>query len=199
MADRRQIAAGLLKPLALNIPPERPEAVSTDRSDISTSPEKHHFSLMGLVRRIFRRKDLFSAAEKDQIVAAIKAAEQQTSGEVRVFVESRCKYVDPIDRAAEIFASLQMEKTAARNGTLVYVAIKDRQLALWGDKGIHEKVGSAFWNKEVQLILSHFYKANYAEGIAKVVGEIGEALRTHFPYDRGTDVNELPDDIVFGK
>lgn len=148
---------------------------------------------------IFRRKNFFSTAENEQIVAAIKAAEQQTSGEIRVFVESRCRYVDPIDRAAELFAGLQMEKTEARNAVLLYVAMKDRQLALWGDKGIHEKVGTAFWNREVQLILSDFNKSNYAEGIAKVVGEIGEALRTHFPYDKGTDVNELPDDIIFGK
>ena len=147
----------------------------------------------------FRRKEFFSDAEKQQIIAAIQAAEKQTSGEIRVYVESRCRFVDPLDRAAEIFTGLKMEQTTARNGVLLYVALKDRQLALLGDKGIHEKVGSAFWNKEVQLILSQFNKANYAEGIAKVVGDIGEALRTHFPYDKEGDINELPDDIVFGK
>ena len=147
----------------------------------------------------FRRKDFFSDAEKQQIVTAIGEAEKCTSGEIRVYVESRCRYVDPLDRAAEIFTGLKMEQTAARNAVLLYVALKDRQLAILGDKGIHEKVGSAFWNKEVQLILSQFNKANYAEGIARVVGEVGEALRTHFPYDKDTDTNELPDDIVFGK
>jgi uncharacterized membrane protein len=147
----------------------------------------------------FRRKDFFSDAEKQQIVTAIGEAEKCTSGEIRVYVESRCRYVDPLDRAVEIFTGLKMEQTAARNAVLLYVALKDRQLAILGDKGIHEKVGSAFWNKEVQLILSQFNKANYAEGIARVVEEVGEALRTHFPYDRDTDTNELPDDIVFGK
>jgi uncharacterized membrane protein len=147
----------------------------------------------------FRRKDFFSDTEKQLIVSSIQAAEKQTSGEIRVFVESRCKYVDPLDRAAEIFAGLKMEETAARNGVLVYVAIRDRQLALLGDKGIHEKVGAEFWNKEVKLILSHFNRADYAAGIAHVVEEIGEALRTHFPYDKNGDINELPDDIVFGK
>ncbi|MBN8856409.1 MAG: hypothetical protein BGO55_18005 [Sphingobacteriales bacterium 50-39] len=133
------------------------------------------------------------------IVSSIQAAEKQTSGEIRVFVESRCKYVNPLDRAAEIFAGLKMDQTAARNGVLVYVALKDRQLALMGDQGIHEKVGNEFWNKEVQLILSHFNRTDYAAGIAHVVEEIGEALRTHFPYDKDGDINELPDDIVFGK
>lgn len=146
-----------------------------------------------------RRKDFFSDAEKQLIVSSIQAAEKQTSGEIRVFVESRCKYVNPLDRATDIFDRLDMVETAARNAVLVYVAIRDRQLAIFGDKGIHEKVGAEFWNKEVQLILSHFDRADYAAGIAHVVEEIGEALRTYFPYDKGNDINELPDDIVFGK
>jgi uncharacterized membrane protein len=147
----------------------------------------------------FSRKKLLTAAENEHIVAAIQKAEHQTSGEIRVFVESRCRFVDPLDRAAEVFAGLKMGETAARNAVLVYVALKDRQLALYGDKGIHQKVGSAFWNDRVKMILYHFYKENYAEGIARVVGEIGEALRSHFPYDKDTDTNELPDDIVYGR
>jgi len=147
----------------------------------------------------FSRKELFNTEEKQQIVAAIQAAERCTSGEIRVFVESRCRFVDPLDRAAEIFSRLNMDRTAARNGVLVYVALKDRQLALLGDKGIHEKVGREFWNQQVQRILSHFTRADYAGGIALVVAEIGEALQAHFPYDKDTDTNELPDDIVFGR
>ena len=147
----------------------------------------------------FSRKPLFSEVEQQQIVEAIQAAEKRTSGEIRVFVESRCRFVDPLDRAAEAFASLRMQETEARNGVLVYVALKDRQLALFGDKGIHEKVGDTFWNGQVKNILSHFNKANYAEGIATVVAGIGEALCRHFPYDKDTDKNELPDDIVFGR
>ncbi|HET6253010.1 MAG TPA: TPM domain-containing protein [Puia sp.] len=145
------------------------------------------------------RKPLFDEAQQQQIVSAIKAAEQRTSGEIRVYVENRCRYVNPIHRAAEIFAGLNMEKTAARNAVLVYVALKDRQVALFGDEGINRKVGSAFWNEQVRKILSHFNKADYAGGIARVVSEIGAALQQHFPYDKGTDQNELPDDIVFGR
>jgi uncharacterized membrane protein len=147
----------------------------------------------------FSRKEFFSETEKKQIVEAIQAAEHETSGEIRLFVESRCRFVDPLDRAAEVFASLKMEQTAARNAVLVYVALKDRQLALFGDRGIHEKVGDAFWNEKVGLILSHFNKADYAEGLRRIMKEIGEALNRFFPYDKDTDKNELPDDIVFGK
>ena len=147
----------------------------------------------------FPRKEFFTDAEKTLIVRAIQAAEQATSGEIRLYVESRCRYMDPLDRAAEVFANLKMEQTDARNAVLVYVALKDRQLALLGDKGIHEKVGDAFWNEKVKLILSHFNKTDYAEGLQHIMKEIGEALRLHFPYDKDTDKNELPDDIVFGR
>ncbi|HEY4335642.1 MAG TPA: TPM domain-containing protein [Puia sp.] len=148
---------------------------------------------------LFKRKPLFDKGQQQVIVEAIQAAEKCTSGEIRVFVESRCRYVSPLDRATEVFARLNMQRTTARNGVLVYVALKDRQLAILGDQGIHQKVGQEFWNEQVRNILSHFNKADYAGGIASVVTEIGHALESNFPYDRSTDTNELPDDIVFGK
>ena len=148
---------------------------------------------------LFRKKEFFSKEESELIVEAIRSAEKQTSGEVRLFVERHCKFVDPLDRAAELFFSLKMEQTEQRNGVLVYVATKDRQLAIFGDKGIHEKVGDRFWQAEVGKMLSHFNADNYAKGIVKVVTDIGEALRSHFPYAGEKDKNELPDDIVFGR
>src|SRR3954467_6597674 len=147
----------------------------------------------------WRKKDFFSADENQAIVEAVRNAEKQTSGEVRVFVESRCRFVDPLDRAAEIFFGLKMDQTAERNGVLVYVAIKDRQLAVFGDSGIHQNVGDEFWNKEVEKMITEFNRENYAEGLIKVVRDIGEALKQHFPYQGEKDKNELPDDIVFGR
>lgn len=143
--------------------------------------------------------EFFSDNEKELIVAAIKSAEQRTSGEVRVYIESRCRFMDALDRAIELFHGLKMNETADRNAVLVYVAMKDHQLAIYGDEGIHQKVGTAFWNNELQQMLKEFNKENYAEGIACVVREIGEVLVQHFPYDKQTDRNELPDDIVFGQ
>ncbi len=149
---------------------------------------------------LFRKKrSLFSEEDNRIIVKAIRHAEQRTSGEVRVFVESRCSWVDAIDRAAEIFFTLQMEKTEQRNAVLVYIALKDRQLAVFGDEGIHKKVGTEYWHKVVAEMLSTFNKEDYAKGIAECVIQIGEALTTHFPFDRDTDKNELPDTIVFGR
>jgi uncharacterized membrane protein len=144
-------------------------------------------------------KDFFSKEDNDRIILSIRAAEQRTSGEIRVFVESHCKFVDAIDRAKEIFYQLQMDKTKDRNGTLVYIAVKDRQAAIFGDEGIHEKVGQKYWEDEITKMLMYFNHDSLAEGICQCVDDIGEALHHYFPYERQTDKNELPDDIVFGR
>lgn len=151
--------------------------------------------------RFFKRKaaDFFTIDEKERIVNAVKQAELQTSGEVRIFIESKCQFVNAIDRAKELFDELNMYNTAERNAVLVYIAMKHRQLAVFGDAGIYEKTGAAFWNEQVKTMISHFNSSDYVEGICEVVLKIGDALATHFPYDKVNDVNELPDDIVFGK
>lgn len=145
-----------------------------------------------------RRKEFFSHEEKEIILQAIRNAERQTSGEIRLYIENHCRYVNPMDQAAEIFFGLKMDETKERNGVLVYIALRDRQLAIFGDEGIHRQVGAEFWAKEVQEMISEFKADHYAEGIAKVITDIGEALKTHFPYENKTDRNELSDDIVFG-
>jgi uncharacterized membrane protein len=152
-----------------------------------------------MFRFLRRKKSFFTEEENHLIVKAIRHAECQTSGEVRVFVESRCNWVDAIDRAAEVFFSLKMDKTEQRNAVIVYVAIKDHQLAVFGDEGIHQKVGNEYWNKVVAELLDSFNTSNYAEGISNCVIQIGDALKTHFPYNRETEKNELPDKIVFGR
>lgn len=149
--------------------------------------------------RFSRKKPLFTEAENEQIVNAIQEAERQTSGEIRIFIESRCKYVDALDRATEIFNNLQMGKTELRNGVLFYLAVKDKQLAIFADKGIHEAAGNNYWQNAVKDIISVFAKDSLIAGITTSIYKIGQALKEHFPYDKDVDKNELPDEIVFGK
>ncbi len=145
-----------------------------------------------------KQKDFLTKEEAARIVAAIRTAEKKTSGEIRVFIESRCKFVDPIDRAMEVFYQLEMDETKEHNGVLLYLAVKDRQLALFGDKGIHERLGAAYWQSAVKKMIAAFGGKQYAAGIENCVIEIGAALVEQFPY-HNEDKNELPDDIVFGK
>ena len=150
---------------------------------------------------IFKKKpkDFFSQQEKDLITASIQSAEKQTSGEIRVYIENKCKFPDALQHATTLFNNLKMGATKERNGVLVYVAIKDRKLAIYGDKGIHEKIGDVFWNEAVKNMLSHFTTNNYAKGISEVIITIGDSLKQHFPYNADTNTNELSDEIVFGK
>ncbi len=146
----------------------------------------------------FKKKKLLPAAQEEQIVNAIRAAEKNTSGEVRVFVESHCRFVNPVDRAIEVFFGLKMDQTDEHNGVLVYVALKDRQLAIYGDEGIHARVGKDFWHQAVQQMLQLVKEQDIINGICAAIASIGQTLQKEYPYQPNDDKNELPDEIVFG-
>lgn len=129
--------------------------------------------------RFSRKKPFFSPEENEQIVHAIQEAEKQTSGEIRIFVESHCKYVDALDRAKEIFTKLQMEKTELRNGVLFYIAIKDKQLAILADKGIHEATGGdQYWKDAVKAILSVLVRKVWLWVLQLLSRKLAQPLKT---------------------
>lgn len=140
-----------------------------------------------------------SESDEKKVVDAIKAAETNTSGELRVHIEEHCgKDKDVNTRMQEVFGALNMHQTEARNGILLYIATEDRKVGIWGDEGIHEKVGQQFWEEEIALIIKHFKAGQKAVGLALAIEQIGEKLRQHFPY-QSDDVNELDDSISYGK
>ncbi|MCF8451127.1 MAG: TPM domain-containing protein [Taibaiella sp.] len=149
---------------------------------------------------LFPKKQFLDKESQLQVVACIKEAEDKTSGEIRVFMEPHCTYVDPLERAKEIFSNLAMEKTAARNAVIIYVAFTDRQFALFGDTAIYEKAGgAAFWKKAAAVLAGHMKKQEYTQGLCNCIRELGSALAANFPPDSSIQKNELPDEIVFGK
>ena len=148
----------------------------------------------------FKKKRIFfSPLDQAQIVEAIRLAETETSGEIRIFVESKNPFMDPIDRAKEIFFQLKMANTQDRNAVLFYIAMDDHELALFADEGIYKRLGAAYWNNAVKNMISFFTRDNISNGVETCVQQIGAALKSEFPYTANTDKNELPDDIVFGK
>ncbi len=154
---------------------------------------------MGIFSFLHKPTVFFSAQENEQIVNAISNAEQETSGEIRIYVESHNSMVNVMDRASEIFFKLEMQNTVHHNGVLLYIAMKDKELALFGDEGIYKVVGEAYWNNAVKTMLAHFSSQKITDGIVQCIGEIGQTLKEKFPFDAATDKNELPNDIVFGK
>jgi uncharacterized membrane protein len=147
----------------------------------------------------FKKKAFFSEPDQARIVEAIRVAEKETSGEIRIYIESKNPFMDPLDRAKEIFFQLQMQKTADRNAVLLYIAMKDHELALFGDEGIHKKVGNEYWNNAVKNMIAQFANQNISIGIEQCILQVGQTLKETFPYDASTDKNELSDDMVFGK
>lgn len=142
-------------------------------------------------------KDFLNEEQEKSVIRAIREAENNTSGEIRVHLEAKCKPEDPLERAKEVFGELDMHKTELRNGTIIYVATEDHKIAIWGDEGIHEKVGQDFWDDELELITKYFMADDYETGLREAVLKIGEKLRKFFPY-QDDDINELSDDISYG-
>lgn len=139
----------------------------------------------------------FTDQDRAKIKRAIEVAEMDTSGEIRVHIENRCSE-DPLDRAAFVFSKLGMQKTAARNGVLVYVAVKDQKLVILGDIGINSVVPVNFWDDIITMVLGYFREGKIEEGLIEGIRQAGKQLKAHFPCQRD-DVNELNNDISFGE
>jgi len=137
----------------------------------------------------------FSRKEKTQILSAVREAERNTSGEIRVHLEYKTR--GPVyGYAQKVFQRIGMTKTAQRNGVLIFLATHDKKLAVLGDVGINEKVPEGFWNDVVGIMQEHFKQNKFAEGISEAVLRIGEKLKAYFPYE-ASDKNELSDNISY--
>lgn len=142
-----------------------------------------------------KAKDFFTAGEQQRIIEAIKAAEMNTSGEIRLHLEERCK-ADAVTRAKEVFEKLGMTATEQRNGVLFYLAVKDHKFAILGDKGINDLVPAGFWDSVRDMMQDHFRHGRFLQGLCEGIEQAGHELKEFFPC-REDDVNELDDDISF--
>lgn len=154
---------------------------------------------MALFGFLDRKAPFFSLEDQARLVSAIREAESKTSGEIRLYVESHNPMVEAIERAYQMFKDLKMENTDHRNAVLIYVAIKDHELAIYGDQGIDDALGKEFWRIEVIEMIRAFRGKNIVDGLLNCINHVGRALEVKFPYEASTDKNELPDDIVFGR
>ena len=138
----------------------------------------------------------FTEQRRKHIVDAIREAELNTSGEIRVHVDRRCGG-DVMQRALAVFKKLKMEDTCQRNGVLIYVAMQSHKTAIIGDKGVNAVVPPDLWNDIVADMVKMFAQGQFEEGISDAVGAVGQVLKKHFPY-QDDDINELPDEVSFG-
>ena len=144
-----------------------------------------------------KASSFFTEEQQAQVLAAVKEAEYDTSGEIRVHIETICNE-DVLDRAAWIFKKLNMQNTAERNGVLFYLAVRDRKFAVIGDAGINSKVPVGFWDDVKDLLQTRFREGRFSDGLSEGIILAGSHLKKHFPYKKD-DINELPDEISFDK
>ena len=140
---------------------------------------------------------LFSSADREAIINAIKSAEVATSGEIQVHIESKCKG-DVLERAVVVFEKLKMHQTKDRNGVLFYLAVADKKFAILGDSGINQVVPENFWESIKEHMAGKFKAGQFTQGLIDGIQQAGDQLGKHFPYQGDDDINELPDEISFG-
>ncbi len=138
-------------------------------------------------------EDFLSSQEEQEIVAAIREAEKNTSGEIRVHIESFTEK-NTYERALEVFYLLKMFNTKQQNAVLLYVAVKDKKFVIYGDKGIDAVVPNNFWNTTKEAIQTHFKSSNFKQGIIDGVLKAGIELQKYFPWHI-EDKDELSNEI----
>jgi uncharacterized membrane protein len=141
-------------------------------------------------------EDFLTAAEEQAIIDAIRDAEKNTSGEIRIHIE-RDSELDAFERAMEVFHFLKMDNTKQQNGVLIYVAVDAKTFVIYGDKGINNVVPPNFWDSTKDIMQSHFEAHRFKQGLIEGVLKAGKQLETHFPWIHG-DHNELPNEISKG-
>ena len=141
-------------------------------------------------------EDFLSKEEEQEIVEAIRIAEKNTSGEIRVHIEKTTS-LDAFDRAKEVFHELRMDETELKNGVLIYLAVDDHHFIICGDKGINDLVEPDFWDCTRDVMASQFKKGDFKQGLVDGILRAGERLQKHFPWQKG-DTNELSNEISKG-
>ena len=139
----------------------------------------------------------FTPAEEARIEAAIALAEGMTSGEIRLHVEDHC-HGDALAHARRSFDRLGMHQTEERNAVLIYVALADHQVAIYGDEGIHSTVGLNYWAGLIEIIIGHARLGDLTSGLEEAILELGNILKKYYPFQHG-DVDELDNAISYGK
>ena len=141
-------------------------------------------------------EDFLTAQEEQEIIAAIRTSEKNTSGEIRVHIEKTSK-IDAYERALEVFHLLKMDNTKLQNSVLIYVAVEDKTFVIFGDEGINNVVDDDFWESTKNIMQGHFKRGHFKQGLVDGILKAGKQLETFFPWDHG-DKNELPNDISIG-
>lgn len=147
------------------------------------------------VKKMSNARTILNHEEDQRVVEAIKQAEKNTSGQIKVHIENHCRELLE-KRALYIFNKLKINETKQRNGVLIYLAVRDKKFVILGDEGINAVVEDNFWNDIRDLMTAQFKEGHFAEGLEQGILRCGEKLKTFFPY-QSTNTNEIPDEVSY--
>lgn len=133
--------------------------------------------------------------EMASLVEAIQTAEDSTTGEIRIHIDSNTEG-NNAEMAFDVFKTLCKDQTAEKNAVLFHVNFERHYLTIIGDEGIHKKVHQGFWDRLHDRTTAEFAKENYFRGLQNAVLETGLELKKYFPV-QGENPNELPNEITF--
>lgn len=135
-----------------------------------------------------------SREEASRVAAAVQQAESQTSAEIKV-VLTRFAWLDLRAKAAKLFRKHGLDRTAARNCVMILIVPSNREFLVYGDTGIHAKVGQLFWHEMRDAIASEFRAGRVVEGLEAGVRLAGAKLAEYFPHS-ADDKDEVSNAIV---
>jgi uncharacterized membrane protein len=141
------------------------------------------------------KASVLSRADLDRLHAKIAAAEELTSAELRVVV-TRSSWFGIKNKARRLFAQYGLDKTVQRNAVMILVDTRSRELLIYGDEAVDERVDSQYWNDVRDAMVAELREGNLADGLATGIRLIGEKLASIFPAD-ATRKNEIANDIIF--
>ncbi len=135
------------------------------------------------------------AGRKSPVVDAIAAAELKTSGEIRVHISQRFFDFNPLKSARYVFFQLGMFETEAHNGILIYLNIRKKKAAIFGDEAIYKKIEQAQWDELLAQLIQNLRTTHYENALAKCVLEMGDILAKYFPAHHSKNRDELSNDV----
>ncbi|MFH0910465.1 MAG: TPM domain-containing protein [Planctomycetota bacterium] len=138
----------------------------------------------------------FLSPEETRLVeAATKAAEAETSAEIKLVIV-RHSWKDLLVKAEGVFQKLGLERTRDRNCVLILLVTTNREFLIYGDRGIHEKVGQNFWDDVRDVMAAAFRKDRFGDGLVEGIERMGRKLAQFFPR-REDDTDEIPNEAAY--
>ena len=150
-----------------------------------------------MIKRKHNPELFLNSDEAKQVESAIGESEKQTSAEIKLIILRHCW--DKLEHKAEsLFRKYGLHATQYRNAVLILLVTANREFLIYGDQGIHEKVGQNFWDDTRNRMTDFFQNDQFGSGLCEGIKSIGDKLAAYFPADKDNP-NELSDEIIHEK